>query len=167
MSREELTVHRADMERTEPDDLVFSTSNGTPHSQTNIRRRIVGKAVERANVKLAKAGLAPIAGPITNHSLRRTFASLLYEAGASLSYVMAQMGHTRRRWRSRSTRARWRVAATRGRAWTSYYAALIGHKWAQTRRTVRARSQRRKRKSPLSRDFPMGGDGVEPPTSCL
>jgi hypothetical protein len=26
--------------------------------------------------------------------LRRTFASLLYEAGASPAYVMAQMGHT-------------------------------------------------------------------------
>ena len=28
------------------------------------------------------------------HSLRRTFASLLYEAGASPAYVMSQMGHT-------------------------------------------------------------------------
>jgi len=28
-------------------------------------------------------------------SLRRTFASLLYEAGASPAYVMSQMGHTR------------------------------------------------------------------------
>jgi integrase len=31
---------------------------------------------------------------VTNHSLRRTFASLLYEAGASPAYVMSQMGHT-------------------------------------------------------------------------
>jgi hypothetical protein len=31
---------------------------------------------------------------VTNHTLRRTFASLLYEAGASHAYVMAQMGHT-------------------------------------------------------------------------
>jgi integrase len=30
----------------------------------------------------------------TNHTCRRTFASLLYEAGASPAYVMAQMGHT-------------------------------------------------------------------------
>jgi integrase len=36
---------------------------------------------------------APIVG-LTNHSLRRTFASLLYEAGASPAYVMGQMGHT-------------------------------------------------------------------------
>lgn len=31
---------------------------------------------------------------VTNHTLRRTFASLLYEAGASPAYVMSQMGHT-------------------------------------------------------------------------
>jgi hypothetical protein len=31
---------------------------------------------------------------VTNHTLRRTFASLLYEAGASPAYVMAQMGHS-------------------------------------------------------------------------
>ena len=30
---------------------------------------------------------------MTTPSLRRTFASLLYEAGASPAYVMAQMGH--------------------------------------------------------------------------
>lgn len=31
---------------------------------------------------------------ITNHSLRRSYASLLYEAGANPAYVMSQMGHT-------------------------------------------------------------------------
>ena len=31
---------------------------------------------------------------MTNHTLRRTFAALLYEAGASPAYVMSQMGHT-------------------------------------------------------------------------
>lgn len=31
---------------------------------------------------------------MTNHSLRRTFCALLYEAGASPAYVMAQMGHS-------------------------------------------------------------------------
>ena len=41
-----------------------------------------------------KAGVASIASDITNHTLRRTFASLLYEAGASPAYVMSQMGHT-------------------------------------------------------------------------
>jgi len=55
---------------------------------------MVGGAVERANAALVKAGRQPIAGRITNHSLRRTYASLLYETGATPAYVMAQMGHT-------------------------------------------------------------------------
>ncbi|MFL5962090.1 MAG: site-specific integrase [Gaiellaceae bacterium] len=38
--------------------------------------------------------MPPIAERVTNHTLRRTFASLLYEAGASPAYVMSQMGHT-------------------------------------------------------------------------
>jgi len=31
---------------------------------------------------------------VTNHSLRRPFCALLYEAGATPASVMAQMGHT-------------------------------------------------------------------------
>jgi integrase len=45
------------------------------------------------HVELVKAGRTPIEG-VTNHSLRRTFCALLYEAGASPAYMMAQMGHT-------------------------------------------------------------------------
>jgi integrase len=43
-------------------------------------------------VARAKLDLPPTEG-VTNHSLRRTFASLAHEAGASPAYVMAQMGH--------------------------------------------------------------------------
>lgn len=31
---------------------------------------------------------------MTNHSLRRTFCALLFEAGEQPKYVMAQMGHS-------------------------------------------------------------------------
>ena len=93
MLREELVLHRANSGHVEPDDLVFCTSTGTPLNRNNIRTRVVGKAVERASVALVKAGLPAIPAGITNHSLRRTFASLLYEAEASPAYVMAQMGH--------------------------------------------------------------------------
>jgi integrase len=46
------------------------------------------------NKNLLKARKPRIQEGITNHTCRRTFASLLYEAGASPAYVMAQMGHT-------------------------------------------------------------------------
>jgi integrase len=71
-----------------------SGSSAPPLNRNNIRTRALGKAVERANAALVAAGLPPIGAGITNHSLRRTFASLLYEAGASPAYVMSQMGHT-------------------------------------------------------------------------
>jgi integrase len=54
---------------------------------------VLATAITRANAKREKEGRGPIVG-VTNHSLRRTFASLLYEAGASPAYVMAAMGHT-------------------------------------------------------------------------
>jgi integrase len=90
---DELKLHRADAKRTAPDDLVFGTSRGTMRNRSNVTRQILAPAIARANVDLAKQGRTPIEG-VTNHSLRRTFASLLYEAGASPAYVMAQMGHT-------------------------------------------------------------------------
>jgi integrase len=91
---EELKMHRADADYSEPDDVVFATRNGTKRERSNITRQILRPAIKAANAVRAKAGLPAIASGITNHTLRRTFASLLYEAGASPAYVMAQMGHT-------------------------------------------------------------------------
>jgi integrase len=91
---DELKAHKANARHAEPAALVFCTAKGTPLNRNNIRTRVLGKAVERANAALEEAGIAPIADGVTNHSLRRTFASLLYEAGASPAYVMSQMGHT-------------------------------------------------------------------------
>jgi integrase len=93
MLLEELKLWRASSTRTEPDDLVFVTRNGTPLHRANISNRVLAAAIKRANTRLAAAGHPPIAEGVTNHSLRRTFASLLYEAGASPAYVMSQMGH--------------------------------------------------------------------------
>jgi integrase len=94
MLREELALHRANARSVGDDELVFATRNGTALTRDNIRCKIVAKVVERANKALVEAGMPMIEDGITNHSLRRTFASLLYEAGASPAYVMSQMGHT-------------------------------------------------------------------------
>ena len=93
MLLDELKLHRADSERTSPDDLVFGTNRGTPRNRSNITRQILHPAIERANAELAKVGRTPSEG-VTNHSLRRTFCALMFEAGATPAYVMAQMGHT-------------------------------------------------------------------------
>jgi integrase len=89
---DELGTHKAKGTHIEPNDLVFGTRNRTKRNRSNITRQILSPAIERANAKLGEAELPPIEG-VTNHSLRRTFMSLLYEAGASPAYVMAQAGH--------------------------------------------------------------------------
>jgi integrase len=94
MLLDELKLHRAASERLPvPDAFVFPTSTGRQRDRHNVRARILRPAIERANAARADAGLPPIAEGITNHTCRRTFASLLFEAGASPAYVMAQMGH--------------------------------------------------------------------------
>jgi integrase len=85
-------VHRVDARFATPSDLVFATRNGTSRQRSNVTRQILQPAIARANEIRGEEGLAPI-GKATNHTLRRTFASLLYEAGATPAHVMAQMGH--------------------------------------------------------------------------
>jgi integrase len=90
--RDELDAYRA---RTlyGRDVLVFGSSKGMVQSPSNVRTRVLVKAVERANVKLKNAGIEPIPN-LTPHSLRRTFASLLFAIDETPPYVMSQMGHT-------------------------------------------------------------------------
>jgi integrase len=91
--QEELATHKAGARFVDPGDFVFSTRNRTALQRSNISRQILRRSIDDASAALVEAGGAPIQSHVTNHSLRRTFASVLYEAGASPAYVMAQMGH--------------------------------------------------------------------------
>jgi len=77
-----------------PEQLVFPTRRGEAQDRNNIRSRTLGSALTRANEKLEDEGLPPLPEALTPHSLRHTFASLLFEAGATVPYVMAQLGHS-------------------------------------------------------------------------
>ncbi len=74
--------------------LVFPTSNGKQIGATNLRRRVLAPAINLANARLAEAGEPPLPAGLTPHSLRRTFASVLYALGSTAPVVMAEMGHT-------------------------------------------------------------------------
>lgn len=76
-----------------PRDRVFSTAEGGRQSESNIRRRVLAKAVERGNANLERVGEGPLPH-LTPHSCRRTFASIRYALGASPAVVMAELGHT-------------------------------------------------------------------------
>jgi integrase len=149
---DELKLLRATTRPESDDELVFPTSQGTPLHRANVSNRILAKAVERANAERAKVDRSAIEG-VTCHSLRRTFASLLYEAGASPAYVMSQMGHTssglaleiyaKKMERSRDTGAR-------------MDALIRGAEWAQTGTNGSEPSavfSSEKTKTPLERGF--------------
>jgi len=92
--RGELAEHKAGARAPRPDGLVFATSGGGPQTATNVRRRVLAKAVEKADERLAEAESTPLPERLTPHSLRRTFASLLFALGRTAPEVMDQLGHT-------------------------------------------------------------------------
>ena len=89
-----LKAWKADAHNIADDAPVFPTAAGTRRDRHNVRARVLQPTLARVNAQLAEKKLPAIGDGITNHALRRTFASLLYEAGASPAYVMSQMGHT-------------------------------------------------------------------------
>jgi integrase len=90
--RDELDAYRA-RSSGHPSALVFGTSTGNAQHRSHVRSRVLAKAVEKANERLLKAETELLPAGLTLHSLRRTFASLLFAIGESPPYVMAQMGH--------------------------------------------------------------------------
>jgi len=78
----------------ELDELVFGTTHRTPQSASNVRQRVLHRSVTRANKLLAKRNAAPLPEALTLHSLRRTYASVLFALGRTAPEVMAQLGHT-------------------------------------------------------------------------
>jgi integrase len=54
--RDALVRMRADLDRAEPDAYVFATRSGKRPSGDNIRTRVLGAAIKRANANLGRAG---------------------------------------------------------------------------------------------------------------
>jgi integrase len=101
--RDELLDLKANARRTEASDLVFAAAAkrtadnpaGDPreHGPSNIRRRVLAPAVERANVLLAELGEVPLPDGLTPHKLRHTAISSWFVAGHELPRVMQMAGH--------------------------------------------------------------------------
>jgi integrase len=93
--RDELVAVRAQssVHTENPDAYVFPTLTGRRFGTENFRNRVFAGAVKRGNLKLSAAGRPPLPEGLTPHSLRRTFASLLYATGESPVTVKREMGH--------------------------------------------------------------------------
>lgn len=90
--RDELATLRAHAGSSE--GFVFATRSGGRMSPDNVRSRVFNGSVARADVNLQRDGLSPLPERLTPHSLRRTFASVMYAIGEDPGVVTDEMGHT-------------------------------------------------------------------------
>jgi integrase len=91
---DELAANKEQAPITAPSGFVFATAAGAELIQGNIRRRVLDKAVARANKSLIESGDVPLPDGLTPHKLRHTFASILVALGVDPGSVMDQLGHT-------------------------------------------------------------------------
>jgi integrase len=91
--RGELTSHHRKSPYSSPGDYVFPSAVGTKLAESNIRRRVLDKAIAGADKAMDKAHEAPLPDGLTPHKLRHTFASILVALGVDAGSVMDQLGH--------------------------------------------------------------------------
>ncbi len=90
---DELLAYRATRPDAQPDEPAFPTRNGARRDLRNINRRVIAPAVRAAAALRAERREPPLPGSITAHTFRRTFITLMLEAGAPVPYVQGQVGH--------------------------------------------------------------------------
>jgi integrase len=93
MLRDELLAWRASLDAPAPESPFFPTRTGGRRDKDNINARVIRPAIRRANERRALRDLPPLPARVTAHTLRRTYISMMFAAGAEIPYVMAQVGH--------------------------------------------------------------------------
>ncbi len=90
---DELLAWRASLPNASAQAPFFPSRAGKRRDKDNINARVLKPAIRRANARRAARGLPPLPARVTAHTLRRTYISMMFAAGAELPYVMAQVGH--------------------------------------------------------------------------
>ena len=153
-------------------ELVFGTTRGSPQSAASVRQRVLRRAATRANEVLETTGGSPLPNRLTLHSLRRTFASLLFALGRSAPEVMAQLGHTDARLTLRVyARAMSQDHGERERLQTLVNGHSFGHQWALeppgTLAAARLPEPAEQEIPPFAATSSVELVGLEPTTSCM
>src|SRR5579884_481473 len=91
--RDELLAYRATRPGASSDEPAFPTRSGSRRDKDNVNRRVIVPAVRLANERRATGQHPPLPNSVTPHTFRRTFITLMLEAGAPVPYVQAQVGH--------------------------------------------------------------------------
>jgi integrase len=91
--REELLAYRATVGTPDLDAPAFPTRDGAHRSKDNLNRNVIRPVVRAANYARREHGMPPLPLAVTAHTFRRTYVTLMLEAGAPLTYVQDQVGH--------------------------------------------------------------------------
>jgi integrase len=91
--RDELLAYRATRPQASSEEPAFPTRSGSRREKNNVNRRVIAPAVRLANEQRSARQQPPLPEAVTPHTLRRTFITLMLEAGAPVPYVQAQVGH--------------------------------------------------------------------------
>jgi integrase len=92
--REALAELKACRDPDSRDSIVFATSTGRRDSRSNVRRSVLTRAVEAANLVLEEREEELIPTGLTLHGLRHTFCSVMLALRVDAGYVADQAGHT-------------------------------------------------------------------------
>ena len=85
MLRDELLAWRASLDVPTPESPFFPTRSGGRRDKDNINARVILPAVRRANERRALRDLPALPARVTAHTLRRTYISMMFAAGARRS----------------------------------------------------------------------------------
>jgi len=85
--RDELLSFRAAAGTPDLDAFVFTSRTGAPRTKDSLNRNVVRPVVKAADAARKERGLPPLPVAVTAHTFRRTFVTLMLEAGALLTYV--------------------------------------------------------------------------------
>jgi integrase len=91
--REELLGYKASLGEVDPDAPVFPTRAGTFRDKNNLNRRVIAPVQHAAGKLREERQLSALPTRLSAHVFRRTYATLMIEAGAPPRYVQRQLGH--------------------------------------------------------------------------
>jgi integrase len=91
--REQLLAHRASDPDAADDAPAFPTRTGTFRNKDNLNRRVIRPVGREASKLRTERGLPPLPTKLSAHVFRRTYITLMAEAGAPITYVQDQVGH--------------------------------------------------------------------------
>jgi integrase len=91
--RDQLLTYKASLSERQPESAVFPTRDGSFRDKDNLNRRVIAPVQRAAATLRCERGRAALPTGLSAHVFRRTYATLMIEAGAPPRYVQRQLGH--------------------------------------------------------------------------